>query len=164
MSATLAKRDLHHMTVVAWCIHPDLIPVEKIMFMPEPDMDLLWGPPLFINPEDIIYHNQPMLSYRISIDIIDIEDWHTPSVSSLSGGSDLGSDGDDYIYQASSGPWPKRTCFPDQAVEGNKEGDDPSDGVGDGVAVRVKRHIITAWILSPTRMPKKTQASWSVTC
>jgi hypothetical protein len=59
--ATLAKMDLGRMTVVAWCIHQDLIPVEKILFVPEPDVVILRGPPLFVDPKEVIFHNQPTL-------------------------------------------------------------------------------------------------------
>jgi hypothetical protein len=107
----LAKSNLHHMTVVAWCIHPDLILVEKILYMSGSDVALVQEMPLFIDPKEVIFHNRPTLWYRVFIDIIEIEDWHTPSISSSSGGSDFGSDGDDYVCPAFSGPWLKRTSF-----------------------------------------------------
>jgi hypothetical protein len=40
----------------------------------------------FVGLEEIIYHNQPMLCYRITIDMLEVLDWHDPSdSSSLSG-------------------------------------------------------------------------------
>jgi hypothetical protein len=102
--ATLTNTDLDCMTIVAWCIHSDLIPVEKILFVPKEDVVIPCEPTLFVDPEVVIFHNQPTLRYRVFIDIIEIEDWHTPSVSLSSGGSDIGSDGDDYIRPAFSGP------------------------------------------------------------
>jgi hypothetical protein len=36
-----AGPDLRSLVVRAWCIHPDLIPQEKIIFIPEPDVG--WG-------------------------------------------------------------------------------------------------------------------------
>jgi hypothetical protein len=53
--ATQSKVDLSRMTVVAWCIHPDLISVEKILFVLEPDEDTSR------DPEEVIFHNQPTL-------------------------------------------------------------------------------------------------------
>jgi hypothetical protein len=41
--ATLSKEDLRRFTVVAWCIHPDLIPREKVMYVPEPEVTLPTG-------------------------------------------------------------------------------------------------------------------------
>jgi hypothetical protein len=123
--------DLGHMTVVAWCIHQDLILVEKILFVPEPDVVILRGPPLFVDPKEVIFHNQPTL--WMFIDIIKIEDWHTLSVSLSNGGSDSGSDGDDYIRPAFFGPWPKRTCFSDDLPnDGKMEDDGLAGGVGEG--------------------------------
>jgi hypothetical protein len=68
---------------------------------------------------------------------VEFEDWHTPSVSSSSGGSDTGSDGDDYVRPAFSAPWPKRTRF----IE-----DQPGDGHGPtpGGAAAPAHHRSTA--------------------
>jgi hypothetical protein len=42
---TLAKVDMRRFVVSAWCIHPDLIPCEKIIFIPEPELMHVYGPP-----------------------------------------------------------------------------------------------------------------------
>jgi hypothetical protein len=41
---------------------------------------------LFVDPEVIIYHNQPMLYYRVTIDVVEVLDWHDLSDSSSLGG------------------------------------------------------------------------------
>jgi hypothetical protein len=48
------------------------------------------GPPLFVDPEEIIYHNQSLLCYHVTINMLEVEVWHDPSdSSSLGGDSDL---------------------------------------------------------------------------
>jgi hypothetical protein len=37
------------------------------------------GPHLFIDPEDIIYHDLPSLYYHVYIDILEVKDWSPPS-------------------------------------------------------------------------------------
>jgi hypothetical protein len=60
------------------------------------------------------------------IDIVEIEDWHTPSVSSSDcGDSNSGSGGDDYIRPAFSSPWSKRTRLLEPAAD-QDEGGGPS--------------------------------------
>jgi hypothetical protein len=61
---------------------------------------------LFLNTEEIIYHNQHMLHYQVMINILEVVDWHEPS--DLSSSSD-DSDSDDplaftSIPNCSSGP------------------------------------------------------------
>jgi hypothetical protein len=91
---TLAKSDLHRFIVTTRCIHPDMIPREKLLYIPEPEFAHVWGPPLFVNPEEFIHHSQPTLFYRVGFDVLEVEDWHVPSDSSSSdGGSDSGGDG-----------------------------------------------------------------------
>jgi hypothetical protein len=81
-SATLMKSDLHSFFVVAWCIHPDLIPREKIIFILEPRAAIEWGLPMFVDPEEVNYHSQSTLQYRVEVDMLEVEDWHVPSNSS----------------------------------------------------------------------------------
>jgi hypothetical protein len=73
---------------MAWCIHPDLIPREKIIFISKPPIGLDDGLPLFVRPEDVIYHKHLMLRYRVLIDVLEVADWHEPS-DSLDGGFDI---------------------------------------------------------------------------
>jgi hypothetical protein len=64
------------------------------------------GPLLFVGLEEIIYHNQPMLYYCITIDMLEVLDWHDPSDSSSLGG--------DFNPDSLVGwlkPWPKQARF-----------------------------------------------------
>jgi hypothetical protein len=52
------------------------------------------------------------ITYRVGIDVLEVEDWHVPSDSSSSdGGSDLGGDGLPSGHGGFSQPWPKKTRF-----------------------------------------------------
>jgi hypothetical protein len=62
---------------------PDLIAREKVRFIPEPDPVHTRGSPLFVNPEDVMYHNKPTLHYWVAIRILEIIDWHVPASPSL---------------------------------------------------------------------------------
>jgi hypothetical protein len=66
MTTTLTKADLGCMTVVAWCIRLDLIPIEKILYVSEPDVVLSQGLLLFIESKEVTFHNQPTLWYYVS--------------------------------------------------------------------------------------------------
>ena len=83
--------------MAAWCAHPDLIPDEKIMAVPEPDEEHGGGPPLYLRPHDIIYDEVPALRYWVRLRIIEFQDWHTPPPSS-GDDYDAGGDSDDSNY------------------------------------------------------------------
>jgi hypothetical protein len=72
----VAKDDQSSLTIKAWCIHPDLIHREKIIFVPEPEMMHVHGTPFSLDLEEIIHHLRPTLCYRVLIDIPEVEDWH----------------------------------------------------------------------------------------
>jgi hypothetical protein len=108
LAAPLSSTDLRQFAAEASCVHPDLIPCERLMFIPEPDVPREYGPPLFLQPEEVIHQSQLALWYRIFIDIIEVEDWCTLSESSAGSDSDSGTNGipgsriTDFSHQ-----WPK---------------------------------------------------------
>jgi hypothetical protein len=57
-ASTFTKRDLRQFVAHAWSMHHDLIPREMLLYITEPNQVHVWGPPMFLIPEDIIYHNQ----------------------------------------------------------------------------------------------------------
>jgi hypothetical protein len=129
--------------------------------MPELDVVLAHEPPLFVDLEEAIFHNQPALRHRVFIDIVEIEDWHTPSISSASGGSDSGSEGDDFLHPYFSHPWPKRIRFADGG-SGQDDGDGPADG---GTSHQVVQDIIDddvqedgGFLVNSVRIPWKQAA------
>jgi hypothetical protein len=79
-AATVAKADLQRFVVTAWCV-PDLI-----IYVPKPEEVLVRGTALFLDLEEVIYHNRPMLRYRVRLEIAEVVDWHVPSDMSSSGG------------------------------------------------------------------------------
>jgi hypothetical protein len=82
--ATLAKVNLRHFIVDAWCAHPNLIPQESILHIDKPPVVRSQGPPMFIDPEQVIYNSWPMLHYMVSIDSLEIIDWRRGSSDSSS--------------------------------------------------------------------------------
>jgi hypothetical protein len=86
-TTTLAKVDLGRMTVAAWCIHLGLILVKKSSMCQRQRWSFLGGCRPSSTRDEVIFHKQPTLWYCVFIDILEIEDWHTPFVSSSSGGS-----------------------------------------------------------------------------
>jgi hypothetical protein len=79
---TIAKVDLCCFVISAWCIHPYLIPCEKIIFIPEPDVAHVHDPPLFLQPEELIDTQLPTLRHHVLIRILKIEDWRVVPDSS----------------------------------------------------------------------------------
>ena len=77
------------------------------------------GAELFLRPEEIIYHDLPMLKYRVEIEILECEDWNTDSDDSFEPHwSDRwwseSEDEDDIpgIRDLSrSSPWPRESVF-----------------------------------------------------
>jgi hypothetical protein len=111
--SALARVDLRVFTAEAWCVHPDLIPCERLMFILESDEVHIRGPPLFLEPKEVIHLSQPALWYRVFIDIVEVEDWQPPSESSTGLDSDSSADG--ILGSRVSGfshPWPKRIRLP----------------------------------------------------
>jgi hypothetical protein len=74
--------DEREIFVAAWCAHPDLIPDEKIMAVPEPEEEHDGGPLLFLRPHVIIHDEVPALRYLVRLRIVEFQDWHTPPPSS----------------------------------------------------------------------------------
>jgi hypothetical protein len=119
---------LSSLTLKCWCVHPDRIPLERIIFVPEPEPIEVRGPPLFLDPLEIIYHSRSTLRYRTLIEILEVEDWHAgPDSSSNDGGSRAGSHQKCFIR-----PWLKRVRL-DGPVKG-ADGMDDDAGHGGGAA------------------------------
>jgi len=72
--ATAARSDLRRFHAITWCSDPDLIPNVAFLRIPE-RRDPNAGDELFLRPEEIIYHQLPLLKYRVEIEILEIQDW-----------------------------------------------------------------------------------------
>jgi hypothetical protein len=68
--------------VAAWCAHPDLIPDEKIMAVPEKEEEEHdGGPLLFLRPWEMIHSEVPAMRYLVRLRIVEYQDWHSPPPS-----------------------------------------------------------------------------------
>ncbi|KAG2551549.1 hypothetical protein PVAP13_9KG377132 [Panicum virgatum] len=122
--------------VCAWCIHPDLVPQEKVIFIQEPSEQYV-ETGLFLRPHEIIHSKHDGLWYRVQIRIVEIQDWNLSS-DSLDDGTppdNFDSDEDEYPgfeQRCRSKPWPKITRFDD----GVGSSSDPQLGPGWGPPFR----------------------------
>lgn len=95
--------DEREMFVAIWCAHPDLIPDQKILALPEPEEEHDGGPPLYLRPWEIIETEVPALRYLVQMRLVEFQDWHTPPTSdddddSFLGHRDTDSDSGDSNY------------------------------------------------------------------
>ncbi|KAG2556277.1 hypothetical protein PVAP13_8NG073600 [Panicum virgatum] len=124
---TAARADPRCFQVAIWCCDPDLIPNEAVIRIPDRRPGL-GNNVIFLRPEEIIYHDLPMLRYKVEIEILEIHDWNDDGSSDDSGtlpdrvlsDSDVEDDYPGFHQRSRSGPWPRRTVF-------------RSPGYGDGV-------------------------------
>lgn len=89
-----------------WCSHPDLVPDEVIVAIPEKEEEHDGGSPLYLRPWEIIHDEVPALRYLVRLRLVEFQDWHTPPPSSdndYGGRCDSDSDGGDSNY---NGYWP----------------------------------------------------------
>lgn len=125
--------------VAAWCAHPDLVPDELIMAVPEPPEEHDGGPPLYLWPHKIIHNDLPALRYLVRLRLIEFQDWHTPPPSDddefYDGNNDNDDSGDNNfngyhpdIGGGGGGARPRTTQF--------ANGDEPRLGLGSGPAFR----------------------------
>lgn len=57
--------------VSSWCAHPDLVPDEVIMAVPEPEQEHDGGSPLYLRPHEIIHDDMPTLRYLVRIHLVE---------------------------------------------------------------------------------------------
>ncbi|CAN6323923.1 unnamed protein product [Urochloa humidicola] len=113
----LVGRHKRSLVVAAWCIHPDLIPHEKLMLIPEPPENFAGGN-LFLRPHEIIHSKKDGLWYLVTCKLVEYQDWTDES-------SDESSEDDDYPgfrQRHRRHPWPSTHRF-------------GSDGPGGAVAL-----------------------------
>lgn len=59
-------------------MHPRLIPDEKIIGIPEPQVHVHEGP-LYLRAEEVIHAELPALTYLVRLCIVEFHDWTTSS-------------------------------------------------------------------------------------
>jgi len=69
--------DDRELFVACWCVHPRLIPDEKIIGIPEPQVHVHEGP-LYLRAEEVIHAELPALTYLVHLRIVKFQDWTTP--------------------------------------------------------------------------------------
>ncbi|RLN35525.1 hypothetical protein C2845_PM03G29060 [Panicum miliaceum] len=101
--------------ICAWCFHPDLVPQQKLVFIPEPP-EPYDESGLFLRPHEIIHSKHDGLWYNVKIRIVEVQDWNLPSGSSDDGTPPVNFDSEENEYpgfdqHCRSKPWPKKTHF-----------------------------------------------------
>lgn len=64
---TAAREDLREFVVVAWCVHPDFIPHEKLIAVPEPELPFFLESPLCLREHKVIHSELKVLRYLVRI-------------------------------------------------------------------------------------------------
>jgi hypothetical protein len=62
--------DQREQFVATWCAHPDLIPDELIMAVPEPEEPHDGGSPSYLRPHEIIHSEVPALRYLVRLRLV----------------------------------------------------------------------------------------------
>jgi hypothetical protein len=79
--------------VATWCLDPRLIPEEKTIFVPEPNVRVP-GNALFLDADEIVLNKLPGLRYLVQIRVVEYQDWSTPPPLSLDDGREFRRDDD----------------------------------------------------------------------
>lgn len=93
--------DERELFVATWCVHPNLIPDEKILAIPEPKKEHDGDLTLYLWSWEIIHSEVPALWYLVRMHLVEFQDWHTPLPSNDDefyggGGSNSGSSDSNY--------------------------------------------------------------------
>lgn len=122
----LAGNNMAALFVACWCLHLDIIPKEKLIFIPEPPAPCVECG-LFLKPHELNHSKHDGLWYNISINIIEVQDWTVYSDSSDDGTPPNNYDNskdEDYLgfrQRSRKHPWPRKTRFTD-AADGSSGG------------------------------------------
>jgi hypothetical protein len=94
---SLDRSDMSSFLVVAWSMHPKLIPAEvgyAIQELVEPFVEC--APPLFLRASKIIHSKCDTLQFQVFIRILEIHDFNIPSKLESDSSSEGDSSGEDY--------------------------------------------------------------------
>lgn len=73
--------DARELFVAAWCLHPLLVPEQKLLVIPEPPEPHDPGN-LFLREHEIIHSRLPILNYLARMRVVEYQDWDVLSSSS----------------------------------------------------------------------------------
>ncbi|CAD6246221.1 unnamed protein product [Miscanthus lutarioriparius] len=107
--ASAAGEDLREFVVAAWCVHPDFIPHERLIAIPEPEVPFVVEPTLYLREHEVIHSELPVLQYGVRIRIIEVQDWTAPPSSSDDAPGDSDDNNNPYrdFGGGRSGHWPR---------------------------------------------------------
>lgn len=93
--------DERELFVATWCVHPNLIPDEKILAISKPKKEHDGDLPLYLWSWEIIHSEVSALWYLVRMHLVEFQDWHTPLPSNDDefyggGGSNSGSSDSNY--------------------------------------------------------------------
>jgi hypothetical protein len=74
------SEDSREYLVAAWCMHPDFVPQEVIVAVPEPEVPFVVEPPLYLREHEIIHSELRALRYLVRIRVVEVQDWHSTVV------------------------------------------------------------------------------------
>ncbi|KAG0526126.1 hypothetical protein BDA96_06G118600 [Sorghum bicolor] len=124
-----------------WCLHPMLVPEQKLLVIPEPPEPHEPGI-LFLREHEIIHSHLPILHYLVRLRVVEYQDWAVSSSSSedaFSGGDsdDSGDSSYNGYHPGTVGPSRSRPFGPATFRPGGAGG--PALGRGSGPAFRQRR-------------------------
>jgi hypothetical protein len=137
--------DGRELFVAAWCVHPSLIPDQKILVIPEPAQPHDPCGFLFLREHEAFHSELSMLRYLARLWVVEFQDWEPPSSSSdddFLGAQDDDDSGDSNYngYHPGLDDGPFRLCsFGPCTVRSGAAGGAPSlRGSGVGFRPRVR--------------------------
>lgn len=68
---TMLRSDLRRFRLLAWTLDPDLIPIGKLLVVPEPRAPV-GGPSLYLLPDEMMHSTLPVLYYGIEIEVLQV--------------------------------------------------------------------------------------------
>ncbi|OEL38323.1 hypothetical protein BAE44_0000658 [Dichanthelium oligosanthes] len=106
----MSRADLSCFLVVAWAVHPDLIPQEVMCVVPEPEVPFVEGEsPLFLRASELVHSKRDSLQFIAIVHLLEVHDFSLPSDSNDSSGSSDSSGADGLPRSGSTHlkPWPR---------------------------------------------------------
>lgn len=70
---------MHRYSVIGWTLDPNIIPIGRLLVIPELKEPFHGGPPLYLKLEECLASSEPALHYPIKIELLKIQDWRVPS-------------------------------------------------------------------------------------
>ncbi|KAJ1281173.1 hypothetical protein BS78_04G287700 [Paspalum vaginatum] len=92
---SVSRTDLGQLVVVAWCIHPDCVPAEVTILLPEAKKPHDLGN-LFLKEHEMIQSKLSSMTYRVSVQLLEWQDWTPGDDGNATSSDNWDSDVDEY--------------------------------------------------------------------